>query len=519
MDISPTPPEVQLNPSNNNSLLWQIKKLKEESSNRVKIIFVISTLFLLTVIGFSTYIVYDAVHDTSSRESKTILELTYDITEDILNAPKTLSNVLQPERKEVKVVDEVNKNEEKIEKRLIDATKVASFTTAQIDQLSSNLYPSYSKQSAKYEADEYVINFYSKDEKGNPLVIKSAVFLPKGAENEKFPLFVFGSGTTGVGDQCAPSLERPTVSNWGNYYNHLRTYAGQGFITVFPDYEGFNDGNRIHHYFNSQLEAHVLLDGTRAAMEFLAENYQPAVFYGGYSQGGHAAFAVKDFQPTYAPEIPIKGVIGFGATTDIFNLLKENADLAPYLFYSYADFYGRDRIPIKELIASRFLPTFEKDVLGKCISTVPGYYGTEGSRVYSEKFNKSLFSNTIASDFPELNNLFIENSSGLKSSKVPSLVIQGSTDPIVTVKSQQEFVRAACSRENVITYIEYKGVHHFQTRHVSFKDVTNWMRDRLAGKPVDSVCTHLNDLNKNVMGVSIDNNELNNKVHEPKSKR
>ena len=238
-----------------------------------------------------------------------------------------------------------------------------------------------------------------------------------------------------------------------------------------------------------------MLDATRATFEFLPDSSQQAAFYAGYSQGGHAAYAVKDYQPSYAPDVPIKGVIGFGATTDIVNLLKENADLAPYLFYSYRDFYGRDKVNVADLMHPQWLATFDKDVLGKCIATVPGYYGTNGSRVYSSKFNDALYNNHLERDFTELLKLFKENSSGLKSSQTPGLLIQGDPDPIVTVKSQEEFVRAACSAGNIITYNRYNGVHHFQTRHVSFKDVTTWMQSILAGNQVKSVCDNLGDLN------------------------
>lgn len=477
-------------------LFRQIKQLREKDSRLVKIIVLLVIIFIITVIGFSSYFAYDKFYDTPTREN--ISNLTYDITKDIVKPPITVSNEIESK------------------KRLIDSRPAGSYTAAQLDQISGTLYPDYSKQLAKYGEDEFTIQYWSEDEKGQSLKIKAQVFVPKGAAGEKFPLFVFGQGTTGLGDQCAPSMERPSVSNWGNYYNHLRTYAGQGFITVFPDYEGFNDPNRVHHYFNARLEAQVLLDGTRAVMEMLSEQVQPAAFYAGYSQGGHAAFAVKDYQPTYAPDVPIRGVIGFGATTNIINLVKENPDLAPYLFYSYADFYGRDKVKFSDLMAERWLPTYEQDVLGKCVSAVPSYYTKDASRVYSEKFNNALFNNKLEQEFPELYKMFIENSTGLKKSDLPSLLIQGDPDPIVTVKSQEEFVKQACGIGSNITYNRYQGVHHFQTRHVSFKDVSSWMRNILAGQKPESICTHLQDLGQSVRGAAaVDLNQLKKIVPPP----
>src|SRR3990167_11433685 len=191
-------PQSQLPPQQAEriTLFNQIRKLREKTSKQTKIIVLLILVMLLVLVGFTLYSHY-------LRSSNPINKLTFDIPKDIINKPVLSSN--------------------KVENRLIDNKLAASYTIAQIDKISSNLYPSYSNQSAKFAEDEFTIHFLSTDEKGEPLTIKAQVFVPKGSPSQKFPLFVFGQGTTGIGDQCAPSLERPEVSNWGNYYNHLRT--------------------------------------------------------------------------------------------------------------------------------------------------------------------------------------------------------------------------------------------------------------------------------------------------------
>jgi pimeloyl-ACP methyl ester carboxylesterase len=477
--MGPTPPPVQppspTPPAQLQERAWavkQIQSLKQKAFNLEVIIFLLMGVIILSLLSGAGYLIYKYYQDPSKK-------LTFDIPTELIKKP------------------EVKKNE--VKTWLVDQKFAATYSTAQIDRISNTLYPTYSKLTAKYGEDEYLVHYISTDQNGKPITIRAQIFVPKDTGTDKMPIFVFGHGTTGVADKCAPSQERPEVDNWGNYYNHLRTYAGQGFITVFPDYEGFDDDSRIHHYFSSQLESNVLLDGARAGFEFAEKNQlsvEKAAFFGGYSEGGHAAFAVKDNQPTYAIDVPIKGVIGFGPTTDIYNLLKDNSDLGPYLFYAYADLYGKNQVPLDEMLQPKWLPTLQNDVLSKCISAAANYWGAGPKGIYSDKFYDSLYNDKIGQDFPTLKKLFDENSSGTKVSATPALIIQGGTDPIVTVESQEQFVKLNCNIGNKLTYLKFEGVHHYQTRHVSFKDVVGWMNSILNGSTPPSICDDLGSLGK-----------------------
>lgn len=379
--------------------------------------------------------------------------------------------------------------------KLINAEYSDTFTVESISRSSNGFYPVQSKLNPKYSVDRYIFTYTSQDTNENEIQIKGQLFIPQTSSGEQFPIYVFGQGTTGLGDQCAPSNEAPEISNWGNYRAHMLAYASQGFIVIFPDYEGFNDPNRIHHYFNSQLEANVLLDGTRAVFEFLDREdlAKPldAVFYAGYSQGGHAAFAVKDQIKQYAPEIPIKGVIGYGATTDMIALLKENPTLAPYVFYAYEDLYGNENVKPELYLQEEHLRTFRDDVINICIGDIYEKYGYDAQSIYSESFFSALYGNNLDKEYPEFYKLLIENSSGLEQNDIPALVLQGSNDPIVTVSSQKKFLNKICQNQTKLTYIEYPGVHHYQTRQVGIKDSIEWMKNIINGNVPPSDCDNL----------------------------
>jgi S-formylglutathione hydrolase FrmB len=58
----------------------------------------------------------------------------------------------------------------------------------------------------------------------------------------------------------------------------------------------------------------------------------------------------------------------------------------------------------------------------------------------------------------------------------------------VTTRAQRAFVSKLCAMKRPVTYREYGGINHYQTRQVAFQDAVTWMRGVAAGQPVLSTC-------------------------------
>ena len=326
------------------------------------------------------------------------------------------------------------------------------------------------------------------------------MYIPKVQRSAPLPVLVYGAGTTGLSDQCAPLREEATVRNWGDYFVHMLSYASQGYIAILPNYAGFDDETQLHRYFVADLEGRVLLDAARAVYRFFEDDPssalssarpESAVFFAGYSQGGHAAFAVRDAASSYAPDVPVKGVIGHGATTDLIALLQDSPYFAPYLLYALADYYGSDAVDVRELLQPEWLPSLADDVTSKCIDAIRAYYGNEAPELYQTAFREALYGDRVGDEFPALKEVLDRNSTGLAPSGIPALVVQGTADPIVTIKSQDAFVAKLCKAGGSVTYLTYPDLHHFQTRQVGFKNTLAWMETLRAGGVAPNVCSPL----------------------------
>ena len=189
---------------------------------------------------------------------------------------------------------------------------------------------------------------------------------------------------------------------------------------------------------------------------------------------------------TYAPELEIKGIIGYAPTTNVLRLMKESPHLAAYLIEAYKDTYGGEVVRAEDILQQRWLGTLS-EVKNKCVSEVGRYYPSDVNQIYTERFADSM-KNDHANDFERFRDALLQNTSGLVSSDIPGLILQGGADPIVTNATQEQFLKESCDAGNSMQYRNYPGVHHFQTRQVSFMDALEWMENRVAGTSVQDDC-------------------------------
>lgn len=362
-----------------------------------------------------------------------------------------------------------------------------------------------------------VIQFNSSDGATSDLALYAKVYIPQSVNAASAPVLAFATGTTGIGDDCAASLEVASKRNWANYDSLMAAYASQGYIVIQTDYEGMRDINRIHHYMVGELEGRVVLDSLRAlrnldsTASLIDANAQ---FVGGYSQGGHAAYWADAIASKYAPELSIKGVIGFGPVTSVTQTLTDaitaNANInwfGPFVLASYTDWYKRN-YPINRILQSKWTATVSSDVQKVCIDNVNQFYpnnigANRSASVYTQEFINAVKSNTLSS-----NKLYAQFASDMNANIVgpvqtasAKLINQGVHDNVVLPAQNQAGFNRLCASGNKVLYKEYntspyavqgynpKGlVDHYQTMNASFRDTISWMQAITAGGAIQSNC-------------------------------
>jgi len=382
---------------------------------------------------------------------------------------------------------------------VLTTTFVARVDAAEITEASQRFYPTSNLVDAIYDVDIYRLQVQSSTEAGEAIDLQSDLYIPRIITATQLPMIAYAPGTTGLGDGCAPSNEILLGRSWGNYYTQMLSYAGQGFISLLPDGMSYDDPERPHEYFIATLEAHTLLDAARGAYNFLADppegvTTQPldALFLAGYSNGGHAAFAAKDLAADYAPELPLRGVISHGATTNVETLMRESPIFSPYLIYSYQFFYGSDVFRPAQIFTEKWLPTFAQDANTKCVDEITAYYPNDPQAIYRPAFRNALESGRLAAQRPAFKRILDANYAGTFGGfDLPVLFLQGTADATVTPRAQQKFAQDLCAKEQPVTYIALPTVRHVDTRQNSFVAMFDWMRGQIDGEPMPDHCANL----------------------------
>lgn len=327
---------------------------------------------------------------------------------------------------------------------------------------------------------------------GKKIPLKSQVYIPISLDRSS-PVMVFGSGTTGLSDRCAPSREIPTVANWGDYQSHLLTQAAQDYIVIFPDYEGFNTLETTQAYFQLESEARVMA----AALQILAVLPKTVVitpdwehvFLGGYSQGGHAAFSLASHLELVEPEHKIVGIVAYAGASDVKALLSDRPSLAPYLVEAYRSWYGSG-IESGLILQNTWSQNLTTQAGEWCIDEVYQKYPASAYEIYTPEFVRAVSRDRVSDVAPNFNQALQENmrfSPGMN--RIPVLSLQGAVDPIVTAATQRVNRSVLCREGGVLWYQEYPGVNHFQIRSAGFLDTQTWLNSIVQGGSAASNCT------------------------------
>ena len=376
------------------------------------------------------------------------------------------------------------------------SAKQESLSIAQVDSVLSYYLPAHSCPVSQYAVDVYRIQFRTRDRLGEEITVQADLRFPRVESETAFPLFVYGSGTTGIANECATLNEHLAGRRWGNYRAHLSAYATQGYITAIANWQGFDDPEQTHPYFVAELEGYVMLDLTRAIYDFFSDppsedilaRPADAVFFGGYSQGGHGAFAGDTMAPSYAPELNIMGVVGHAIAPDVEGLMCDSPLYQPYIVYAYRDYYGEQIIDPQDFFQERWVTTFDQDVT-QCIDHVLHYYPNIHEALYTPRFRDALKNDRLAEEFPEFKDMFDLNySARMVTASTPAIILHGDADPIVRLRTVEPFVERLCEENKRVAYRVYPDVNHFTIRQSSHMDTLAWMRNILDGNAPASDC-------------------------------
>ena len=153
---------------------------------------------------------------------------------------------------------------------------------------------------------------------GSRAVASGLVVVPRTGDGD-WPVIDWHHGTTGFGQQCAPSLLDEPFESGALFV--LREIIDQGWALVATDYIGLGTEGP-HPYLIGEDSGHASLDAARAAQQLEPARLSEDTVLWGHSQGGGAALWSGAVAADYAPELEIHGVAALAPAANLLGLVE-----------------------------------------------------------------------------------------------------------------------------------------------------------------------------------------------------
>lgn len=207
------------------------------------------------------------------------------------------------------------------------------------------------------------ISYASTTVTGSAVTVTGLVLTPTGPKANR--TVVWGHGTTGLADRCAPS------DNLGVFWPEARAaiaeLLGRGWTVTAPDYQGLGTEG-AHPYLVGGSTARAMIDSVKAARH-LDNALSPQYVLDGHSQGGQGALFAGELAPAYDGDLTLRGVAAIAPVSNV-DLLAPLIPGTPGQGYLVMALYGLQAVepsfdPLKVLgpLARRRVPVLESGCL------------------------------------------------------------------------------------------------------------------------------------------------------------
>lgn len=371
-------------------------------------------------------------------------------------------------------------------------------------------------------AQAWKIAYISSDVAGRQTIATGLIIAPVGpAPKEGRPILSWAHGTTGSAQNCGPSqITDPTRAlneyflmtgnSWTDYgIPNGQEFINEGYVVVATDYQGLGGGGK-HQYAVAGTNGRDVINAARAASSITEVGAGKKTVLYGWSQGGGATIAaasIPEYQAqrgTAADDLQYLGFVAL-APEDVAAMLP--------------------KVPTDDAGAAKLMKGFtEANVPNVFLFThfIMGLWGAqaanpnlkltdvlteEGAKVadqlssnkcvhvMSDSFNYAYGNNYKSLIKPQASNslvwinTFVDGSVKPVKPVAPVVIYWGTKDTAVPPVMHELYQKQMCAMGANVGRIQLPGEQtHFTTPGVSAPMYLEWVKDRIAGKPLANAC-------------------------------
>ena len=323
------------------------------------------------------------------------------------------------------------------------------------------------------------ILYHTRTASNTDTLSSGVVLIPYGQPpRDGWPLLAWSHGTSGVANNCAPSLMRSLFYNWEGLYE----YVMLGYAVVATDYAGLGTEGR-HAYLDMSSNATDVVNSVPAAHAAVPDLSQKWLVVG-HSQGGLASLGVAELEgeikdPNFLGTIALAGASDL--QDSIHAVLKARVPVLNGLiaFWVYGVKTVYPKLDLKDVLTHQALTLYDASVEDGCSAASGAFTALPTDEILQPGWNDNQYiQQFLARDRP-----------GAQSTFGPLLLVGGGDDPLFTESASRKIFQRLCAAGGQIQRKIYPGLTHDPVVYGSFRDQMDWIAARFAGRPAPSDCS------------------------------
>jgi pimeloyl-ACP methyl ester carboxylesterase len=371
-------------------------------------------------------------------------------------------------------------------------------------------------------AQAWRVAYISSDISGRKTIATGMVVVPTGpAPAGGRPVMSWAHGTTGTAQNCGPSqVFDPAVplnqyflvggNSWTDYgIPSIEDWIKEGYVIAATDYQGLGGGGK-HQYGVSATNGMDAINAARAAgsMKEAGANKKAIVY--GWSQGGGATIAAASM-PDYIQQ---KGtafdgldILGFVALAPLdlaaaapkgkitqaqadqyfAGTLKEFSNGVFNFSHAVMGYWGNQAafptLKLSDILTDEGVKVINEVLDNKCMHATADTLSYNYSTTFMNLVKKNP-SNTLA-----WSEAFVKGSVAQVKPAAPVQIYFGSADITVPPPMHKAYQDQMCKLGGNVGRMQLPGAQdHYTTPPVSKQYYLQWIKDRVAGKPLSNAC-------------------------------
>ncbi len=323
-------------------------------------------------------------------------------------------------------------------------------------------------------ATTYRIMYLSESVAGAPIAVTGIASVPTAeAPPDGRPMITIAHGTTGIADQCSPS-----VTGGNAEMGLVESKLSKDFLIAATDYEGLGTPGR-HPYLVGESEGRSTIDAIGAAGQLPDAEPGTKLGIAGYSQGGHGALWANQVAADWAPDLDVVGTFTGAPASEIGVIISAAPQVKGFGMMVIAGI----KAAYPDVDVSEILTPAGQEVL----KTVDD--GCVGDIFRAATGSKDELFVPGGGQSPDWAKLGAAQDAGTKkTNNAPVLLIHSNQDATVPTFFIDQVEKRMCANGQVVERVDLTEGNHTSAAVPAYARAMDWMKGLFAGTeaPMDT---------------------------------